>query len=261
MGAAGPNPNRLLRQHLRTDRLLGVDFVPVGVAGNVSPGAADHAPPSPQGLRQFGSGSGTTLDREEKRQILDAIDKNEVRGCTKCALCQSRIQTVFGQGDPDAGLMFIGEGPGQSEDEQGLPFVGRAGEMLNKQIAALGLAREEVYIANVVKCRPPNNRAPTPTEAQACWDYLLRQIETIQPQVIVTLGGPAMKLLLNTTKGITAVRGTWHQFEGLLPVGPVIPVMPTFHPAYLLRAYTPENRRKVWSDLQNALARLQESDR
>jgi len=197
-----------------------------------------------------------TLDRDEKRRILDAIDVNEVRNCTKCSLCQSRTQTVFGQGDPAAGLMFIGEGPGQNEDEQGLPFVGRAGDMLNKQITALGLTREQVYIANVVKCRPPNNRAPTPTETQACWDYLLRQIETIQPKVIVTLGGPAMKLLINTTKGITAIRGTWHQFEGLLPVGPVIPIMPTFHPAYLLRAYTPENRRKVWSDLQDAVSRL-----
>ena len=256
--------NRLIRQHLRTDRLLGVEFVPVGSVPEAVTDSSGHTSGQPStsadDLTQAGWVSMPTLDRDEKRRLLDAIDVNEVRNCTKCGLCQSRTQTVFGQGDPAAGLMFIGEGPGQNEDEQGVPFVGRAGDMLNKQITALGLTREQVYIANVVKCRPPNNRAPTPTETQACWDYLLRQIETIQPQVIVTLGGPAAKLLLNITKGITAIRGTWHQFEGLVPAGPVIPIMPTFHPAYLLRAYTPENRRKVWSDLKKALDLLQGSD-
>jgi len=197
------------------------------------------------------------LSREDKLRALEAMDAQEVRNCTKCSLCQSRTQTVFGEGDPGAALMFIGEGPGQNEDEQGRPFVGRAGDMLNKQIAAMGLTREQVYIANVVKCRPPNNRAPTPMEAQTCGEYLHRQIGVIRPKVIITLGGPAAKLILNTTKGVTSIRGTWHRFDQLLPHGPSIPVMPTFHPAYLLRAYTPENRKRVWSDLQEALHRIE----
>ncbi len=166
------------------------------------------------------------------------------------------MQTVFGEGDADAGLMFIGEGPGQNEDEQGRPFVGRAGELLTKMIAAMGFAREQVFIANVVKCRPPGNRTPTPAEADACWPYLRRQILTIEPHVIVTLGGPATKRLLDTKTGITALRGTWHLFHGIEPEGPAVPVMPTFHPAYLLRSYTKENRAKVWSDLQAAMRLL-----
>jgi len=149
--------------------------------------------------------------------------------------------------------MFVGEGPGQKEDEQGRPFVGRAGELLNKQIAAMGFEREQVFIANIVKCRPPNNRTPTPDEVRACSGYLQRQIMVIRPKVIVSLGGPAAKFLLDTRQGITSLRGQWHQYDGLLPQGPEIPVMPTFHPAFLLRQYTTENRKKVWSDLQEAM--------
>ncbi|MCC6681294.1 MAG: uracil-DNA glycosylase [Phycisphaeraceae bacterium] len=178
------------------------------------------------------------------------MDEQEVRKCTRCDLCRSRTQTVFGEGDPDAALMFIGEGPGQTEDEQGRPFVGRAGELLNKMIVAMGLAREQVYIANVVKCRPPDNRTPVPEETAACWDYLRRQIEIIQPRVIVALGAPAAKMLLETKVGIMKLRGTWQSFN---MVQPPIPVMPTFHPAYLLRAYTQDNRAKVWSDLQQVM--------
>lgn len=181
------------------------------------------------------------------------MDKAEVRGCTKCPLCEKRTQTVFGEGDPDATIMFVGEGPGQTEDETGRPFVGRAGELLDKMIVAMGLKRESVYIANIVKCRPPENRAPTPIEAQTCWDYLRRQIEAVQPKVIVTLGGPATKKLAETDKGITSIRGTWHRCV-TSHERPPTPLMPTFHPAYLLRAYTPENRKKVWSDLQKVTA-------
>ena len=122
----------------------------------------------------------------------------------------------------------------------------------------MGLSRERVFIANLVKCRPPNNRTPLAGEVQTCWPYLLQQISIIQPKVIVTLGGPSTKQILGTKNGITTLRGKWHQFTGLLPQGPSIPVMPTFHPAYLLRAYTQENRAKVWSDLQAALAFLDE---
>lgn len=246
--------NRILRQHVLTDRLLGVDAVPQGqAAGPLS--EPYHAPSTPP------QSAGATvpmrkMNHKEKIRLLAEMDENEVRGCTKCDLCQSRTQTVFGDGHPDADLMFIGEGPGQNEDEQGIPFVGRAGELLNKMIQAMGHDRSTVYIANVVKCRPPNNRTPLAPEVQACWDYLRRQIAIIQPKVIITVGGPATKMVLDTKLGITRLRGTWHEYAGLQPP---IPVMPTFHPAYLLRAYTRENRAKVWSDLQAAQAKLKEN--
>jgi DNA polymerase len=200
--------------------------------------------------------AGPAVGQQEPAKLLEALDANEVRGCTRCGLCQDRTQTVFGEGDPEARIFFIGEGPGQNEDAQGRPFVGRAGELLNKQIAAMGLQREQVFIANVVKCRPPNNRAPTAIEVEACSDYLRRQIQIIRPEVIITLGGPAAKLVLKTTEGITRIRGQWFNYEGLSSDGPAIAVMPTFHPAYLLRAYTPDNRKKVWSDLQQVMQRL-----
>ncbi|TFG85900.1 MAG: uracil-DNA glycosylase, partial [Gemmatimonadales bacterium] len=167
----------------------------------------------------------------------------------RCLLCKGRKQAVFGDGDPEARLMFIGEGPGADEDAQGLPFVGRAGQLLDRMIAAMGLSRQQVYIANVVKCRPPGNRAPTPEEATACWPYLAEQIEIVDPEMIVVLGNAATKALLGSPIGITRLRGQWQQFNE-------IPVMPTFHPSYLLRQYTPDNRRKVWSDLQAVMERL-----
>ena len=151
-----------------------------------------------------------------------------------------------------ARLLFVGEGPGADEDIQGEPFVGRAGKKLDEMIVAIGLERKDVYIANVVKCRPPDNRAPEADEVATCSPFLFEQIAAIRPKVIVALGSPSAKLLLNTKVGITRLRGIWHSYGG-------IPVMPTFHPAYLLRAYTPENRRKVWEDLKAARARLDES--
>ncbi len=268
---------RIARQHIETDRLLGVDAVPQGaprelpqavLAEATTPAAqatpvADKSSAQPALIETTASptpaavpSSLNEMSPQEKADALRALDEGEVKSCTKCNLCQSRTQTVFGDGDPDADLLFIGEGPGQNEDEQGVPFVGRAGDLLNKMILAMGLSRETVFIANVVKCRPPNNRTPTPNEVDQCWDYLRRQIEIIRPKVIVTLGGPAMKMLLNTRDGITRMRGTWHTYDGLAPHGPPIPLMPTFHPAYLLRAYTPDNRRKVWSDLQKAMEKL-----
>jgi DNA polymerase len=149
--------------------------------------------------------------------------------------------------------MFIGEGPGAEEDAQGEPFVGRAGKKLDEMIVAIGLSREQVYIANIVKCRPPQNRDPERDEVETCSPFLIDQIEAIRPRVIVTLGAPATRTLLNTRVGITRLRGSWQSFRG-------IPVMPTFHPAYLLRAYTPENRRKVWEDLKAARARMDGSE-
>ncbi len=267
---------RILRQHVQTDRLLGVDAVPVGSPRTLvahraaeAPAAADVNPPAESaGYPADGSTSAAPprkaqtpaalLDRAAKLHVLDQMDRTEVRGCTDCPLHESRTQTVFGEGNPDARVMIVGEGPGQEEDRTGRPFVGRSGELLDKQIAAMGFTREQVYIANVVKCRPPDNRTPTPAEADTCGgNYLRRQIETIRPAVILTVGGPAAKLLLGTSSGITRLRGNWHAYT---TVDPPIPVMPTFHPAYLLRQYTKENRARVWNDLQAVMSKLEELD-
>lgn len=247
---------RILKQHLKTDRLLGVRAVPMGTpqAEAVGDSAGAYA------FKEAAAGTASrpplplpVLDRQQKIEALGQMDEQEVRGCTACVLCENRIQTVFGEGDPDARIMFVGEGPGQNEDEQGRPFVGRSGDLLDKQIQAMGFKRSDVYIANVVKCRPPNNRTPLANEVEACSGYLRRQIEIIRPNVIITLGGPAAKLVLGTSEGITRIRGAWHEYTA---VNPPVPVMPTFHPAYLLRQYTKENRAKVWSDLKAALGRL-----
>lgn len=262
-----PRRQRVLRQHLKTDALLGTEAVPRGdVVHVVEPAPAERqgptqptqpSGPAPTATRPAAPMEpGKRLDRKTKVRLLQALDENEVRGCTKCELCHGRTQTVFGEGDPDADILFIGEGPGRDEDEQGRPFVGRSGDLLTKMIEAMGLSREQVFIANVVKCRPPNNRTPTPAEVGTCWDYLRRQIETIQPKAIVTLGGPAAKAVLDTKEGITRLRGTWHRYDG---VNPAVPVMPTFHPAFVLRQYTKENRARVWSDLQAVLKRVSET--
>ena len=181
---------------------------------------------------------------EEVREVLGE--------CTRCGLCEGRKTIVFGDGNPDADLMFIGEGPGEQEDLRGLPFVGRAGELLTAMIErGLGLSRPDVYICNIVKCRPPRNRTPLPDEVAACRPFLEGQIDAVRPKVIVALGKPATSLLLGRNVAITRVRGQWHEYRG-------IPLMPTFHPAFILRQYTPENRRLVWEDLKAALARAQE---
>lgn len=169
--------------------------------------------------------------------------------CTRCGLCEGRHSIVFGDGNPDAELMFIGEGPGEQEDQRGLPFVGRAGELLTQMIEkGMGIPRSEVYICNIVKCRPPRNRNPLPPEVAACRPYLDGQIRAVAPKVIITLGKPAAALLLDREVAITRLRGTWQEYQG-------IPLMPTLHPAYVLRQYTPENRRAVWQDLRAAIER------
>jgi DNA polymerase len=178
------------------------------------------------------------------------------RVCQKCPhLVRSRTQVVFGVGNLEAELMFVGEAPGADEDAQGEPFVGRAGQLLTRIIEAMGYAREEVYIANILKCRPDvppgstGNRKPTPEEMDTCKPYLLAQIELIQPRVMVALGGTAVEGLLGTTTGIMKLRGTWLEFRG-------IPVMPTYHPSYLLRNPTNAEKRKVWEDMLQVLERL-----
>jgi len=186
------------------------------------------------------------LSREEKMSLLAQLEEQQVRNCPKCRLSETRTQTVFGEGDVDAPIFFIGEGPGETEDQTGRPFVGRAGQLLDKMIVGMGLKREQVYIANIVKCRPPANRAPAPDEVETCTPYLVRQIEIIRPKVIVTLGLPASKYMLSSTSSMGRLRGQWHEWRG-------IKLMPTFHPAYLLRSYTVENRQAVWSDLQKVM--------
>ncbi len=193
----------------------------------------------------------------ETLQELEALAAR-VADCRQCRLHSTRTQTVFGEGDPGARVMFIGEGPGRQEDLNGRPFVGRAGELLTRIIEkGMGVPRSRVYIANIVKCRPTvdlkfeRDRPPEPDETAACSPYLRRQIELIRPQVIVTLGGPATKFILNTTTGITRLRGKWGEYNG-------IPVMPTFHPSYVLRNGGDRSplRREVWSDIKQVLEKL-----
>jgi DNA polymerase len=173
--------------------------------------------------------------------------KNEVLRCARCDLSKTRLNVVFGSGNPKAALMFVGEAPGEDEDIQGMPFVGRAGKLLTKIIEAMGLKREDVYIANILKCRPPGNRAPLPDEIAACWENLSRQIKMIKPKVICTLGKFASQTLLKTETPISVMRGNFHEYDG-------IQVMPTFHPAYLLR--NPGEKKLVWDDMQKVMKEL-----
>jgi len=175
----------------------------------------------------------------------------EVAACPRCPeLVANRTKTVPGQGSPYAKLMFIGEGPGQDEDRQGLAFVGRAGQLLTKMIESIAMTRDEVFIANILKCRPPQNRQPMPEEAANCRPFLMRQLQIIRPKVIVALGGVAAQNLLETHDGITRLRRRFYPFMGAK-------LMPTFHPAYVLRNYTPDVRKKVYDDLLKVKAELQ----
>jgi DNA polymerase len=179
-----------------------------------------------------------------------AVLEEAVRGCTKCPLHATRTQTVFGAGNRRAQWMFVGEAPGADEDRVGEPFVGRAGQLLNAMIAALGLKREDVYIANVLKCRPPNNRDPQPGEVEQCEPHLIRQIELIQPKLIVALGRHAAHSLLKTDLALARLRGQHHHYRN-------IPLVVTYHPAYLLR--TPSDKRKAWEDLRRARSIISET--
>jgi uracil-DNA glycosylase len=201
-------------------------------------------PINPPGTSPFDA---PLLSTDEKRQRLAAMEEKEVRTCQKCRLCETRTHTVFGEGNPDTQIFFIGEGPGENEDLSGRPFVGRAGQLLDKMIAAMGLRREQVFIANIVKCRPPGNRVPAPDEVATCTPYLERQLEIIRPPVIVTLGRPAATYMLSNPKlTMGSIRGRWQQWRG-------IKLMPTFHPSYVLRTYTEEIRKTVWGDLKQVM--------
>ncbi len=193
--------------------------------------------------------SGPSLfDVVEKVQDDSLLKIREDLGeCTRCKLHKGRNKLVFGDGSPKAQLVFVGEGPGADEDAQGLPFVGRAGKLLTQMIEAMGLQRKDVYICNVVKCRPPENRTPEPDEVKTCSPYLLRQIDVINPKVIVCLGAVAAKTLLETTRGISQYRGEWQEWRGRK-------LLATYHPAYLLR--NPPAKADVWKDLQKVMAEL-----
>ena len=197
---------------------------------------------------------------ETKESIINSsveLEKvaDEVRRCCKCGLGSSRTNAVPGEGDPNARIMFVGEAPGADEDAQGRPFVGRAGKLLDKVITACGLKRSDVFIGNILKCRPPENRDPTAEEIISCLPYLQRQIEIIKPEIIVALGAHAARTLLNTNKSIGQMRGQFHEYYSGLGKPP-IKLMPTYHTAYLLRNYSHENRQKVWEDMKKVLSEL-----
>lgn len=173
----------------------------------------------------------------------------EVMRCTACRLHKERTQGVFARGDPTADLMFIGEAPGREEDLQGEPFVGPAGQLLDQMVRAMGLERDEVYITNILKSRPPGNRDPRADEVEACWPFLERQIEVVAPRIICTLGRPASNTLLGGDRAMGQMRGRWHSFRG-------VPVMPTYHPAYLLRS--PGQKKRAWQDLKQIVVALAE---
>jgi DNA polymerase len=232
---------RALRAHVEAERARGAIAFP-HTARVTRADAAAVTPPLPAAAPVAGDlfasptvGRATTL--EELRAVIG--------DCQRCKLAGGRRQIVFGVGNPQARLVFVGEGPGEDEDRQGEPFVGRAGQLLTEIITkGMRLRREDVYIANVIKCRPPGNRNPEPDEVASCEPFLLRQIEIIRPEVIVALGKFAAQTLLATKTPITKLRGRWHEFRG-------IRLMPTFHPAYLLR--NPADKRLVWEDVQQVM--------
>ena len=206
------------------------------------------SPASSQGLLSPPLDPAALTDRAEGLQII----RKDLGECTRCGLHVARQNIVFGEGNPEAPVVFVGEGPGAEEDRTGRPFVGRAGELLTKIIESVGWRREDVYICNIVKCRPPKNREPLLDEVATCRPYLEAQLMTIRPLVIVSLGKPASSTLLGRNIAITKTRGIWQEWNG-------IPLMPTFHPAYLLRNYTRETRQAVWDDLRAVRARVDEA--
>jgi uracil-DNA glycosylase family 4 len=217
------------------------------------------------GTEVFTSESTVTVaaEAEQARELADALRaiSDDIGECTRCRLCKGRKNIVFGTGNPHAELMFVGEGPGADEDEQGLPFVGRAGQLLNNMIAAMGLHREDVYIANIVKCRPPGNRTPERDECETCLPFLMRQIAAIGPRVIVALGATAAKNLLAINAPMAELRGHWYDFRVNVnsvgrpdPARPTVKLAVTYHPAFLLR--DPRQKKETWKDLQMVMKYL-----
>jgi DNA polymerase len=246
---------RQARQHLDSLRAAGLEWLPAQGADPGAPAAgpeAEEAPAFQASLFAAGAevteGGADAPDR--RRQELQVLAERVVPGCTRCAeLVVSRSRTVFGVGPLDPELCFVGEAPGGDEDRQGEPFVGAAGQLLNRIIAACGLRREEVYICNIIKCRPPNNRPPLPAEAGLCREYLDRQLGLVRPKFICALGATAAQNLLGTRAGIGRMRGRFYEYRG-------IPVICTYHPAALLPSRSPERKKDVWEDMKKLLARM-----
>lgn len=201
----------------------------------------------PVGAKEAGQ---IVVTNEDLDETLDVI-RTDLGDCRRCGLADKRTKLVYGVGNPNARLVFVGEAPGRDEDLQGEPFVGEAGQLLDRILKAMGMQRRDVYICNVLKCRPPNNRDPLPEEVATCEAFLDRQIAAIKPQVIVALGRFAVQSLLKTRTPISRLRGEWQSYQG-------IPLMPTYHPAYLLR--NPEGKRDVWEDMKDVMRRLQAED-
>jgi DNA polymerase len=233
------------KKHVEHLRVLGVEGIRVSAsapAAGVSPPKVlpQPAPAEDTPASLFGKIAPQTPTLAPSDETFEQIHA-EVGNCTRCPLHLERTHVVHTEGNRKARLMFVGEAPGADEDAQARPFVGRAGQLLTKIIEAIGFKREEVLIGNVNRCRPPGNRAPTTEEASMCKPFLLREIAAVQPAVIVVMGNTAMKNLLDTREGITKLRGTFQNYQG-------IKVMPTFHPAYLLR--DPSKKRETWDDLK-----------
>jgi DNA polymerase len=229
--------------------------VSANVAAGFSPAAS--VPPVGAAFRSAPRASAPVISVKQAPSLFEILDRVEndslekiradLGDCTRCRLSKARHTIVYGVGNPHAELMFAGEGPGADEDAQGIPFVGRAGQLLTQMIEAMGLKREDVYIANVVKCRPPENRLPEKDEIATCSPFLIRQIDAIKPKVLVALGACAVQTLLAAPVAITKIRGQWYDFRG-------IRMMPTFHPAYLLR--NPPAKPDAWKDLQKVMSVL-----
>jgi DNA polymerase len=261
---------RQLESHLQSLRNAGIEWLPQGppltlsapprpsrevapspappVAAKPSTVPAEATQPALPGFHEPAAAV-AELTLEQRRTALAQLAE-EVRMCTRCPeLCSTRRQTVFADGQPGVELCFIGEAPGEDEDRQGLPFVGAAGQLLNRIIAACGLKREDVYIMNVVKCHPPRNRTPLPNEAANCRSFFDRQLDLVQPKYICALGGCAASNILNTTLSIGKLRGRFHDYRG-------IPVLVTYHPAFLLPHRSPAKKREVWEDMQFLMKRM-----
>ena len=227
-----------LRHVFEFYKALGLDEVPLNAGGATEENGMNKK------SKKDKQDKNKKLSAAEKAAALEKFFKEEIDGCTGCKLSGGRANIVFGEGDPSARLMFIGEAPGAEEDKQGRPFVGRAGKLLTSLIEKLGLKRDEVFIANIIKCRPEANRDPEEDEVSACLPYLKKQIEIIQPGAIIALGRVSAQTLLQTMVQISKLRGNFSSFEG-------IPLMPTFHPSYLLR--NPKDKKLTWEDALQVL--------
>jgi DNA polymerase len=221
------------------------DMGDLGVEDLLFPAAAEVPSAAATLGKDPGAGKGFSL-RENSAAALDAICR-ELDGCQRCPLGAGCNHLVFGGGNPEAKLVFVGEAPGREEDRRGVPFVGEAGQLLDRILFAMGLEREDVYICNVIKCRPSGNRDPKPAEIEACEPYLKRQLAAIQPRVLVALGKFAAQTLLRERTPISRLRGHWREYQG-------IPLMPTYHPAYLLR--NPASKKEAWTDMKQVMQKL-----